>query len=261
MRDAIGLTLLFSATALLALVYYRTVPSIKHLRQRLPNRMSVASLVALVLIGLWFWWFWQSGSNLRLFIGTLFNFLIFESFFFILLRWIRSNTLAVILSAIAVVGFVWLQREIGGNLVYNLTFMTATLGATTLLVRMEYLRTKFLAIVAGLWVIYDILSVAFIYPQIYRIADRPQTSFIFPAVAVGQVTLGSGDFMFLVLMTTALYRDRGLRWALIHIGLQAVALFVTILVKPRDILWPYLTIMVPIFLLVLLLSRRKRVAE
>lgn len=257
-RDAFWLSLLFGGAALLGLWYYRTSPSAEQLRARLPNRVSLASLTLLALVGLMVWWVWQTTSGfsrIRLFIGSLFNLLVFESLFLLGLRWFRSNLLVVILSAILTGGLIWIQRSIGGNIVYNVTFIAATLGATTLLIRLNYLRTKLLAVVALLWMLYDILAVAFLYPQIYRIAERPKTSFFYPAVAVGQVTLGSGDFMFLALMTLVLLRDRSWRWAVAHIGVQVVALFVTIILKPPDTLLPYLTVMVPIWLVMWWLSR------
>lgn len=266
-RDALFLTALFAGTALAALWYYRSTPTVEYLRQRLPNRVSFAGLLLTALIGVWVWWIWQTAegfSRVRVIIGVLFNLLIFETVFILLMRRIRSNVAVVILASAVVAGFVWLQRSVGGIIVYNLTFMFATLGATTLLVRMQYLRTWFLFVVSGLWMVFDILSVAFIYPQIYKVSDRPHTSFIFPAVAAGQVTLGSGDFMFLVLMSLVLFRDFGRRAAVVHIGLQSLALVTTILIKSRETLFPYLTVMVPIFLLTWLgfhLITRKRVAS
>lgn len=252
-QDALLLTALFAGTALAALGYYRLSPTAEYMRQRLPNKASAAGIILTLLIGFWVWWTLRDTigfSRVKFIIGILFNLLIFETIFVLLLKRIRSNLLVVFGAALATTGFVLAQRVIGGTWVYNLTFMTATLGATTLLVRMDYLRTKFLFVVSGLWMIFDILSVAFVYPQIYRISDRPHNSFLFPAVAAGQVTLGSGDFMFLVLMSLVLFRDFGRRSALMHIGLQALALFITVLAKSRESLFPYLTVMVPIFLIV-----------
>lgn len=264
MGDALGLALVFGGSALLALVYYRLVPARAALFARLPNRVSLASIILTLIIGGWVWWAWHTVAGfgrIGFIIGTLFNLLVFETFFLVLLRFFRSNTLSILLAAAVTGGVIWLQRNIDGNWVFNATFILATLGAATLLIRLEFLRTKFLAMVAGLWMVYDILSVLFIYPQIYRVAERPNVSFFFPAVAFGQVTLGSGDFMFLVLMTLVLLRDRGLRWALTHIGLQALGLVIAILVKPRDSLWPYLTVMVPLFLAMWYFSRPGPVAD
>jgi hypothetical protein len=259
-RDAIGLTLIFSATAWLAIWFYTHTLTAEQLRNRLPNRVSWASIVLLLIIGGWVWWMWHSVSGFgrfRIVIGTLFNLLVFETFFLLLMRRTRSNLTAVLAAAFLTAGLIWLQRAVGGIWVYNATFILATLGATTLLVQMRYLRTGFLVAVSLLWMIYDILSVLFVYPRIYAAADRPNTSFFYPAVAFGQVTLGSGDFMFLVLMTLVLLRDRGRKIALVHIVIQAVALIITILAKPRETLWPYLTIMVPIFLGVWLSTRKR----
>jgi hypothetical protein len=262
--EVIGLVVLFAGTAVLALWYSRFVPPIETLRQRLPNRVTAASLLLTALIGVWVWWSWMSVSGFarfRFVISVLFNLLIFETFFLLVMRWLRSNVLAILLAGSLVAGMVWLQRSVGGPWVYNATFILATFGATTLLVGMKYLRTGFLVLVGGLWMIFDILGVLYVYPQIYRVADRPNTSFLFPAVASGNITLGSGDFMFLVLMSLVLLRDYGRRAALVHVGVQTLALVITIMVKSRESLFPYLTIMVPLFLLTWWWYRRKRQAS
>ena len=250
--EAIGLAALFAGTAFLGLLYFRLVPSLETLRQRLPNRVSFASLLLTAGLAAWIWWSWGnfSGfSRFRFFIGLLFNLLLFETFFLVLLRWLRSNTFAVATAGGLVAVMVWLQGHVGGPWVFNLTFILATFGATTLLVGLKYLRTGFLFVVSALWVVFDVMSVLFVYPQIYRVADRPRTSFLFPAIVSGHITLGSGDIMFLVLMSLVLLRDFGRQAAVVHIALQTLALVITVLVKSRESLFPYLTIMVPIFLL------------
>lgn len=250
---------LFAGTAAMALAYYRLSPATETLRQRLPNKISWAGVLLTVIIVLWLWSIWQTATGygrIRSIIGMLFNLLIFETALILLFRWIRSNLVAVGISVGFTALMIWLQQSVGGNWVFNLTFILATFGATTLLIKLDYLKTRFLALVGFLWMIFDILSVLYIYPQIYRLADRPRTSFFYPAVAAGNLTLGSGDFMFLVLMTLVLLRDRGRRAACIHIALQSVALVITILVKSRDSLFPYLTVMVPIFFLVWWRSKR-----
>lgn len=258
--DGLGLTLVFAAAGLVAILYYRTVPSIGELRARLPNRMTPAGIIAsgLIIPAVWYLVASTDGfARIRTVIGLLFDLLIFETVFLLAMRWLKTNTLAVITALAIAVGAFLLQRTNPSTVVFNLTFILATFGASTLLVGMQFLRTRFLMLVAVLWTIYDILSNLFIFPKIYRVADRPHTSFLFPAIAVGQLTLGSGDIMFLVLFTLVLYRRFGLRRALVHVLVQALALLVTVMLKPTSVALPYLVVMTPLFFGVWLFPRRQ----
>lgn len=255
----LGLVAVFAGSAVLALGYYHAIPDAPRLRARLPNRPSVAGILLFLIlfaIGIYIGTQRQGLAKWWLVLALLFDLLIFETFFLLLIRWVKSNTVAVLVSLGAAIAMFWWQMFHPNTIVYNVTFILATLGATTLLVRLNYLRTKMLFVVAVLWSIYDVLSTTLIYPHIYRLSDRPHTSFAFPAVAVGNLTLGSGDFMFLVLFSLILRRDLGWRAAWLHIALQAVALVATITVKPDNAFFPYLTVMSVVFIVTYVISRK-----
>lgn len=251
--DAFGLALVFAMAALLAVAYYRSLPSETALRARLPNTPSAAGVIGFLLVSGVAWYLIASSHGLarvQNIIGILFDLLIFETVLLFVFRWLRSNLLSLLL-ALATAAIAWyVQHALGSVVVYNITFILATFGATALLTRMRFLRPRLLMLVAALWTIYDVLSSLFIYPIIYRPAQHPVTSFAFPAVAVGQLTLGSGDFMFLTLFTLILFRDYGWRPTWVHISVQAAVLFLVAGLKPTTISIPYLLVMTPIFFLV-----------
>lgn len=251
--DAFGLALVFALAALIAVAYYRSLPPEATLRARLPNTPSAAGVIGFLLVSGTAWYLIASTHGLariQNIIGILFDLLIFETVLLILFRWIRSNLLALLLALLVAVAAWIIQHWYGSVVVYNITFIIATFGATALLTRLRFLRPRLLMMVAALWTIYDVLSSLFIYPIIYRPALHPVTSFAFPAVAVGQLTLGSGDFMFLTLFTLVLFRDYGWRPTWVHIGVQALVLFMVAGLKPTTISIPYLLVMTPIFFMI-----------
>ncbi len=260
LQDGLILSAIFAALGFVGIAYYSYLPTGEELKARLPNRVSpagfVLALVLLVIIVVT--WKTDGGfARWRVFFPILFNLLIFETVFIGLLRIIKINLVALITGLLIAAGFWYWQTKFPSTLIFNITFLLAPLGAASLLIRLGYWRTRFLFVVASLWMIYDIMASIFIYPVIYRPAATTQTSFLFPAVAVGQTTLGSGDFMFLILFTLALLRDLGWRSARLHILIQSLALFITILVKPNEVQFPYLTVMTPIFFITYFIAQRK----
>lgn len=260
LSDGLILSAVFAGLGFLGLAYYRSLPTAEQLQARLPNRISPSGLILAVVLFAIVAWVWQSSQGeirWRTFFPILFNLLIFETVFIVLLRVMKRNIYPLLIGlVVAVLFWVW-QTKYPSTLAFNITFLLAPLGAASLLIRLGYWRTYMLFLVAGLWMIYDILASMFIYPVIYRPALTPVTSFLFPAVAVGQITLGSGDFMFLILFTLGLYRDLGWRSAWLHVVVQSLALFITILVKPNEVQFPYLTVMTPIFILTYILAKKK----
>lgn len=256
--EYIYLGLLFFGTGLLAIVYYSIILGKEELKSRLPNRVTVRAIVpALLLIsifgvGIWYFASTSGGflhpSRILLYIFML---LVFESIFLFSLRWVRSNVLAVLL-AIGVTGILFfLYSNNQTFILFNSIIIIATLGATTLLIRIGYLRTRILLIITPLWVVYDVLLVRYVLPDVTVIADSPSPSFLFPAVTVGHVSLGSGDFMFLSLFTLVLLRDFGKLPAIVHVVLQGTLFFLIGLVLPEaGFLLPFLVIMAPAFFLV-----------
>lgn len=258
------LPFLFLVAGLLTLLYYRLVPPAEQLRQRLPNRVSVAAIVLTVVIGLGVWIIVRHADTPFLKVAgvttLLFYLLTFESILLLLFRWLRSNVLAVITSLVVVAVPFAVQYRFPSFELSNALIIAATLGATTLLIRLNLLRTRIIVLAFVLLTINDILNVTFILPRL-PLAPRPQTPLpllIFPTVNIAGRVVGSGDFMFLALATLVILRDHGLRPAVVHTVLQAVALLVTLVATAgTDALIPYLTVMTPIFFAVYFIARLK----
>lgn len=191
-------------------------------------------------------------------ISTLvFALLFFESMFLILLRWIKSNIVAVLASLfLSMITFLWFGNSASFALI-NSIIIIATLGATTLLIRMNYLRTRLMFVIAILWTIYDIMAVNYIFPKIFVPTDTPQPNLMFPAVTVGNLSLGSGDFMFLTLFTLIILKDHGRLSALILVVGQTIGLIATGLFLPEQGFHvPFLVVMTPIFFLIHFLAKK-----
>lgn len=245
---------IFLVAGLLAVLYYRLVPPADQLRHRLPNRVSAAALVLTAAIGFGVWLIVRFAATPFLKAAgvttLLFYLLTFESVLLLVFRWFRSNLLAVIVSLIVVVIPFTIQYRFPSFELSNALIVAATLGATTLLIRLNLLRTRIIVLAFVLLTFNDILNVTYILPRL-PLAPYPQTPLpllIFPTVNVAGRVVGSGDFMFLALATLVILRDLGMRAAVIHAGLQAISLLVTLAATTgSDKLIPYLTVMTPIF--------------
>lgn len=254
--DFVPLSIIFLATGALAIVFYQLVPSADELRRRLPNRVTPAALILVAVLTIVIWLLVRSHSGFALTIRLmtlLFALLFFESLFLLLMRWIRINAIALVVSLVVAAGVFWIQLTYPSFVLLNSIIIVATLGAATLLIRMGYLRTRIMFIIASLWTVYDIMLVQFILPRVTRETAMPTPNFIFPAVTVGEISLGSGDFMFLTLFTLVMLRDFGVLPALIVAIAEVTGLLVTGLFLPEQgFLVPFLVIMTPIFFLIYL---------
>jgi hypothetical protein len=254
--DFLPLAFIFFGSGILALLYYRFVPSAQKLRERLPNRVSPAAILLALIIALALWYllvnFTGFSRVFRVF-AFLFALLIFESAFLLLIRWIRSDTIAVLLS-LAIAGGLFASELLSPSfLLLNTIVILATFGAATLLIRLQYLRTLFFFLLTAAWTLYDVVLVRYFLPRVFKPAEptaEPRL-FFFPVVTVGRLTLGSGDFMFLVLFALILFRDFGKLPAFILVVAETAGLLVTGLFLPEDgFQVPFLLVMTPIFLLV-----------
>lgn len=248
------LPLLFIIAGCLGIWYYRTVPSGDHLRTRLPNRVSWAAWVVTAVIAIGIWYISRSLSTpfLRFSGATtlLFYLLVFESALLLIMRWTKSNLTAVIVALAVAAIPLTLQLRMPSYFLINVIIVLATLGATTLLIRLNMLRTRLIVLMAVLLTINDAINVWFVLPllPLSPLPPEPLPFLILPTVSIAGRVVGSGDFMFLVLATLVIIRDHGQRSALVHVGVQTAALFFTLLVTAnRDVLIPYLLIMTPIF--------------
>lgn len=259
----IVLPLLFLGTGLLSVWYYRFVPPGKDLRQRLPNKVSFAAIILTVAISIGLWYvFRKLGGRFDRVSGitTLVFFLLtFETFLLIFFRWFRSNALAVVLGLSAAAVPFGLQLTYPSYWFINTIIIFATLGATTLIVRATNLRTGIIIAMSVLLGINDVIVVSNLTPNLplTPIADTPLRLLIFPTLVAGGRVVGSGDVMFLALTTIVILRDLGRTPAMAHVVFQSIALAITLAAtQDSNGFVPFLTVMVPIFLLTYLISRR-----
>lgn len=236
---------------MLAIAYYLAVPAKTALQKRLPNKVDAAGILLAIVIAAAVWFILESFSGFGRVVRImtfLLALLVFESFFLLSLRFWKSNTLGVLASLSLAAGLFWLAVREPSFLLVNTIIIVATLGATTLLIRMGYLRTRFLFLFTSLWTLYDILSTRYLLPTVFVPAQEPYPTLFFPAVTVGHTTLGSGDFMFLTLFTLIVLRDFGRLPALVLVIAETVGLLATGLFLPeRGFLVPFLVVMTPIF--------------
>lgn len=257
------LSILFLGTGVLSLYFTRIVPPTDELRRRLPNRGSVAGIVLAVVIGVAIWYIvtHTNGFTRAASITTLLFFLLlFESLFLVAMRIIRSNIRALLAAlGVAVIPFV-IQYYAPSFFLTNAIIIFATMGATTLVVKMNYLRTRVVMLMAVLLTINDILNVRFLLPKLNLVpVSEPLRLLIFPTVTYGGHVVGSGDFMYLVFLTLVMMRDFGRRQAFLLVVFESLGLLVTgLAILNRDILLPFLTVMTPIFLGVYWYAYRQR---
>lgn len=259
---ALTLGLLFFAAGAVAIAYYNAVPSEAALRRRLPNTITLPGVIfgVILIAAIWFIATYTSGFLKVAAITTLvFALLLFESLFLLMIRWIRSTVLALLICLIiSSIPFI-IQYLYPTFALSNVVIILATLGATTLLIRLKLLRTRIVILMAFLFAVNDVLNVLYLVPKLNLVpVSEPLRLLIFPTVTAGGRVVGSGDFMFLVLTTLVVYKDLGTKPALLSIVLQSLALVTTILLTPgRDVLVPFLVIMTPVFLGVYFIARLK----
>lgn len=252
--DFIFLSAIFLASGLAAMWYYRTVPEAGELRHLLPNKVSATSVIMALFIGgfgVYLLLYYQGFSRIAQALVFVFTLLTFESLLLLLLRWIKRVPIAVVLSGLVAVGVFWLYMVNPNFFLQNAIIVVMTLGAATLLIRLSFLRTWYLFLITFLWVVYDFLFVNYILPRYTVPVSTPEPTLLYPAVTAGQVSLGSGDFMFFILFTLIMARDFGFKPAAIVVGIETVALLITGLVLPESgFSVPYLAVMAPIFIII-----------
>ncbi len=245
------LVLLFFCAGLLAIVYFRAAPSTNRLRDRLPNRPGFDGIfLTLILAGVtWYLVSIVPGGPILKTYRFIIALLVFESIFLLALRWIRSTIIALLPSLLlAGLGLAGSLSNPENGLLMNTLVIVASLGAATLLVRMNFLRSSFFAMVAVLWTIYDVLLAYVLIPRVFVPSQEPQTFSIFPSIMVGELSVGNGDILFLVLFTLITLRDFGVKFAVLVAGLEAAALFATGMLLPENAdPFPFLLVMTPIF--------------
>lgn len=257
------LALLFFTAGVLSILFQRVVPDASVLRQRFPNRTTFTGIVLWLIIVAagWFIFKYTTGFTRVASITTmLFFLLLFETLFLLSIRFIRQNIPAAVASlAVAIVPFV-IQYYAPSYFLMNVVIIVATMGATTLVTKLNYLRTKVIMLLVVLFTINDVLNVRYLLPKLNLApVTEPMRLLIFPTVTYGSHVVGSGDFMFLVLLTLVILRDFGAREAVWFAVAESAALFLTgFYVINRDILLPFLTIMTPVFLAVYCVAYVKR---
>jgi len=245
------LSIIFFGAGTLALWYYHLVPSTEILRRRLPNRISWAGMVLAIVLTLVLWYIFEHSVGFRRVVNIftlLMGLLIFETVFLLLIRWLKSNLLALILSLVAA-GVIVLPSIIDPTFLWrNVIVVIATMGATTLLIRLNILRTWFLFLLTIVWTIYDVWATQTFYSRVLVPVTEPRPGLIFPSVVVGNTSLGSGDFIFLVLFVLIIFKKFGRLPAMIIIAAETVGLLITgAIVVGTDFIIPFLLIMSPIF--------------
>ena len=249
--DFVPLSLLFIGAGIIAVVYYKIVPSKETLNLRLPNKISWAGIFSWIVIILAFWYIFSrtTGFQRTTYIFTLlFALLVFESFLLFFIRFVKSNLLVVIFSFTVTSGIFFLYINFPSFNFRNIIIVLATLGASTLLIRLGYLKTWLMFVFGVIWTGYDIYATRNFYPGVLVPVKEASKVFFFPAAIVGTVSLGSGDFVFLALFALVILRDFGLIPTLILLSAETTALLITgLFITGTDFIIPFLAIMSPIF--------------
>jgi len=256
--DFLYLSLVFALGGLSALVYYKLAPTKKYLKERLPNRISWAGFISwlIVIVIIWFIFNNYSGFTRTTYIFTLFfALLLFETFFLIIIKYIKSNLLAS-LTTFVLIGSIFSLYLYEPTFVFrNIIIILASLGAVTLLIRLGYLKVWIIFALAIIWTGYDIWATQYFFPNVLVPVTEASRVFFFPAAIVGQVSLGSGDFIFLSLFTIIILHRFGVLPAVILVTAQSTALIITaLLITSNDFIIPFLAVMTPIFFLIYLIS-------
>lgn len=259
--DFLALSLVFVGAGLFSLFYDKMVPDKAALRQRLPNKISWAGILLWLVICLAFFLIFKKteGFTRTTSIFTLFfALMVFETLFLFLLRWLKSNLLAVIIALLSTAVLFLFHVSYPTFTLRNIIIILATLGASTLLIRLNWLKTWLMFAFAILWTGYDIYTTRYFLPNVLSPITEPPKIFFFPAVITGTISLGSGDFIFLVLFTLIIRRKFGFLAAILLVTAETAGLLITGLFYKSDSIIPFLTIMTPIFLLIYLISYLKK---
>jgi len=255
--DFFVLTFVFICAGLVSIYYFKKAPEKEMLKQRLPNKISWSGVTAWLIVGLAFWFIFKYNSGftrVSLIFTLFFSLLVFETLFLLILKFIKSNLITVILSFLMTAIIFGLYILFPSFTFRNAIIILATLGASTLLIKLDYLKKWILFTLAILWTAYDIYATLNFYPQVLEPVTEPQKTFFFPAVITGSVSLGSGDFVFLILFTLLLLRNFGLLSAFVLLAAETVGLLIAGFFLSSDTIIPFLSVMTPVFLLIYFVS-------
>ncbi|MFH1366456.1 MAG: hypothetical protein ABIH38_00510 [Patescibacteria group bacterium] len=255
--DLLPLALIFFGAGLTAVFYYIFGPSKEFLKERLPNRPSLAGIILWLLVCLAFYFIIKNNqgfSRTMLIFTLIFSLLVFETFFLFLIRFLRSNTLAVIFALLVSAGSFIFHYYYPTFALRNTIIILATLGASALLIKLNYLKTWLMFAFAFLWTGYDIYATRYFLPGVLVPVTEPPKTFFFPSVITGSVSLGSGDFIFLVLFLMIITREFGLLPALLLLAAETVGLLITGFFLESDSIIPFLAVMTPIFIMTYIIS-------
>jgi len=252
--DFIYLSLMFLAAGLLGSFYYVCIPNKEKLKERLPNKPSVESVVLFLLICLMVWHIFSNYDGLQRaarVIALIIGLLLFETLFFMLMKWIKRNWLNALISSVIVIAVFWLHFATETFITFNTIIILATLGGTAYLIRSGLVKTWLVFLLTALWMPYDFYFVTNVLPKFTKTTADPYPFFAFPSVTVGDLSLGVGDFVFLALYTFVLVKDFNKKVAIIHAVLQGVGLLIAgYIVSLHDYTVPFLLILSPIFFVV-----------
>lgn len=255
--DFFPLVLIFLASGALAIFYFLKVPGKETLKERLPNKPSAAGIFLWLLIVAVLYFMIRNNNGFErttLIFTFIFSLLVFETFFLVLIRGSKSNLAAVILALFVSAGLFIFHYYYPTFVLRNILIILGTLGALTLLIKLDYLKTWLVFGLALLWTGYDIYTTRNFLPRVLVPVTEPPKTFFFPSVITGTVSLGSGDFIFLVLFTLLILKKFGRLAALILVAAQTAGLLFTGLFLETDSIIPFLTVMTPIFLVVYFVS-------
>ncbi|XOU94069.1 MAG: hypothetical protein ACNFW9_04455 [Candidatus Kerfeldbacteria bacterium] len=248
------LSLMFLGAGILSVFYYKIIPDKKTLRDRLPNKATVESVVLFLAISIMVWQIiinfdgLQRASRLM---ALVLGLLLFETFFFLFMYWIKKNWLNVLLSILLVIGIFSLHYSIESFVTFNLIIILATIGGTAYLVRSGIIKTWLVFLLTAIWMPYDVYFVTQVFDKYTKVTASPFPFFAFPSVTVGDISLGVGDFIFLALYTFILVSNFNKKIAIIHAIVQAIGLLIAgYLVSVQDITIPFLVVLSPIFFII-----------
>jgi len=247
---------MFLGIGILGTFYYNIIPDKQTLKERLPNKATVESVVLFLVISILVWQIIVNYDGLQRasrLMALILGLLLFETLFFFFMYWIKKNWLNVLISISLVVVVFWLHYSIESFVTFNLIIILATIGGTAYLVRSRIVKTWLVFLLTAFWMPYDVYFVTQVFDKYTKITATPYPFFALPSVTVGDISLGVGDFVFLSLYTFVLVNDFNKKIAIIHAIVQAIGLLVAgYLVSVQDITIPFLVVLSPIFLLYIL---------
>lgn len=254
--DFLYLSLMFLGAGLLGTFYYGSLPDKDDFKKRLPNKPSIESVVLFLIICVLVWQIFANYQGLQrssMIVALVLGLLLFETLFFLFMRWVKSNWLNALISALIVVGIFVLHFSNENFITFNLIIIFATIGGTAFLMRAGIMKTWLVFLLTFIWMPYDFYFVAHVLPKYTKATADPYPFFAFPSVTIGDISLGVGDFVFLALYTFVLVNKFDKKVAVIHAVVQGIGLLVAgYIVSIKEINIPFLLVLSPIFFIIYL---------